>query len=83
MGCGDSSGCDVVVVVVFVALPVVAGVAAAGAVAILDAAAIIARVTIVAAVLTYLLFFLLRCFISVPSMNIMDKRIALIETQRK
>ena len=34
MGCGDNSGCDVVVVVVFVALPVV-GVAAAG-IAMLD-----------------------------------------------
>ena len=36
MGCGDSSGCDVVVVVVFVALPVVAGVADAAGMAILD-----------------------------------------------
>ena len=72
-GSGDSSipdSGDVVVVVVVVVV-----VAIAGAVAIIDAV-IIARVKIVAAaVMTYLLSFLLRCVISPPSTNMMDKRI--------
>jgi hypothetical protein len=50
-------------------------------------AVIIARVKIVAAIMTYLLFFLLRCFIiSHPSTNTMDKRILLhggLERQKK
>ncbi len=70
-GSGDSSipdSGDVVVVVVVVV------VAIAGAVAIIDEV-IIARVKIVAAaVMTYLLSFLLRCVISVPSTNTMNKR---------
>ena len=68
---GDSSipaSGDVVVVVVAVA-------SATGAVAIIDAV-VIARVKIVvAAVMTYLLSFLLRCVISPPSTKMMDKRI--------
>ena len=70
-GSGDSSipdSGDVVVVVIVVVV-----VAIAGAVAIIDAV-IIARVKIVAAaVMTYLLSFLLRCVISPPSTNMMDK----------
>ena len=57
--------------------------AAAGVAAIIDAVVIIARVKIIvaAAVMTYLLFLLLRCIITVPSTNTMHKRIPLIERQ--
>ena len=81
MGCGDSSGCDavVVVVVVFVALPVVvAGVADAAGMAILDvignddndvvvantAVAVIATVSNKIAPIWSFLVFFLKYFIS-------------------
>ena len=58
--------------------------AAAGAVIILDVAIIIDRVKMVAAAAAKKqLSFLLRPFISLPSMNKMDKGIPLIESRRK
>jgi threonine/homoserine/homoserine lactone efflux protein len=70
-----TGGCSIVAVVV---------VAAAGGAAILDVATIIiARVKIVGvAVLTQLLFLLLRWIIPMPSTKSMDKRLPLGEDQR-
>ena len=62
---------------------VVVVVAAAGGATILDVAIIIAKVKIVAAaIMTHVLFLLLRCIILVPSTNTMDKRLTPREDQR-
>jgi hypothetical protein len=59
-------------------------VAATGAVAILDTAAIITSVIrVVVAAMTQLLFFLFRCFIVLPTTNALDKRILLREKRNE
>ncbi|HYY66737.1 MAG TPA: hypothetical protein VE572_00165, partial [Nitrososphaeraceae archaeon] len=73
-GSGDSSNSDEDSGVVIVCAVVIV-VAAAGAVIILDVAIIIATVKMVAAAAMRPLLFFLICFISLPNMNTIDKRI--------